>query len=56
MRPTEYEERKKIKPGQMTTRTRYVMNSIRSQRRPVANPPLSAQPDDSPETRGVTKE
>ena len=56
MRPTEYEERKKIKPGQMTSKARYAMNSLKSHRRPLPTIPLSARPDDSPATRGVTKD
>ena len=56
MRPTEYEERKKIKPGQKTSKATYAMNSIASHRRPLPTIPLSARPDDSPETRGLTKD
>ena len=56
MRPTEYEERKKVKPGQKTSKSTYAMNSIASHRRPLPIIPLSARPDDSPETRGLTKD
>ena len=56
MRPTEYEDRKKVSPGQKTSKSTYAMNSIRSHRRPMPVIPLSARPVDSPETRGVTKD
>jgi hypothetical protein len=57
MRPTEYQQRKKVFPGQTTARGgRYVMNALRSHARPVGNQPLTARPDDSPETRGITKD
>jgi hypothetical protein len=57
MRPTEYQQRKKVFPGQSAAGGgRYVMNAIRSHSRPVGNKPLVARPDDDPETRGITKD
>jgi len=57
MRPTEYQQRKKVFPGQSSAiGGKYVMNDIRSHARPVGNKPISARPDDDPETRGKTKD
>jgi len=57
MRPTEYQQRKKVFPGQSSGRGgKYMMNSIKSHTRPVGNKPIVARPDDDPETRGVTKD
>lgn len=57
MRPTEYEKRKKILPGQSSARGgRYVMNALASHQRPIGQKPLLTTPVDDPETRGVTKE
>lgn len=56
MRPTEFEARKKIQPGQVSTKQTYMMQALKSHRRPLPDIPLSARPDDSPETRGLTKD
>lgn len=58
MRPTEYEILKKISPGYLASKSRYVMNSLRSHQRPVApeDVPISVRPDDDPRTRGLTQE
>jgi hypothetical protein len=55
MRPTLYQKRKRIFPGQLKNKSRYVMNCILSHRRPVFVP-LKSEPMDDPSTRGLTRE
>lgn len=55
MRPTYYQKRKQIFPGQIKNKSRYVMNCILSHRRPVTVP-LKSEKVDSPATRGLTRE
>jgi hypothetical protein len=55
MRPTEYEKRKKVYPGHIKCTSRYVMNALFSHKRP-AKVPLAHEPEDSPETRGLTRD
>jgi hypothetical protein len=54
MRPDEYLIRKKLRPCRIKESSRYVMGRLHSHRRPVAVP-ASMEPDDSPETRGLTR-
>jgi len=56
MRPSEYQDRKKIRPGQIKCTSRYVMNRLYSHRRVPVKTPLSQVPVDDPETRGLTKD
>lgn len=53
MRNREYSDRKKVRPGQIRNKSRYVTGRIHSHRRPVEWP-LDRERPDSPETRGLT--
>jgi hypothetical protein len=55
MRSREYENRKKIRPGQIKDTSRYVMNSLHSHNRP-SQVPLEKEPVDNPATRGLTRQ
>ena len=54
MRPNEFTERNKLRPGYIVNPSRYVMGRIHSHRRPVTTPPSKRPPDD-PATRGLTR-
>lgn len=54
MRPDEYQNRNKLRPCRIKSSSRYVMNRLHSHRRPV-EVPMGMEPDDRPDTRGLTR-
>ena len=55
MRPNEFTERNKLRPGYIASPSRYVMGRLHPHRRPATTPP-SLRPPDDPATRGLTRD
>ena len=54
MRTREYTGRNRLRPDQLKNKSRYVAGALHSHSRP-AETPLAKEPDDNPETRGLTE-